>query len=75
MTYENDKDGKEVVVVSEYTVYVHRCPKCGISFSVMAMFLEDEEEYGKDCWSSMDQTPNYCYMCGSVMDGDVLIGD
>jgi hypothetical protein len=75
MAYNNDKDGKEVTVVSEYVVYVHKCPKCGITFSVTHMYLEDEDEYEKDYWSSLSQTPNYCYMCGSVMGGDVLMGD
>lgn len=65
MTYEGEKDGRKVVVVQEFAVFAHRCSKCGMAFSVMALFLEDETE---DMWSMVDQTPNYCYMCGAVME-------
>ena len=71
MSYEGEKDGKEVVVVHERVVSVHKCPKCGTSFSVFALFLKDEDEYGNDCWEELPQTPNYCYMCGACMDSGV----
>ena len=65
MSYEGEKDGRKVVAVHEFAVFAHRCLKCGMAFSVMALFLEDEAE---DRWSAMDQTPNYCYMCGAEME-------
>lgn len=68
MAYENDNEGKEVVVVHEFSVHVHECLKCGLTFSVMAMFLRNEDEYGVDSWSLIPQTPKYCYMCGALME-------
>ena len=69
MAYEGDKIGREVAVVNEYSVSVHKCPKCGMTFEVTAMILEHEENYGDDYWTTIQQIPNYCYMCGAEMDG------
>ena len=67
MTYEEEYDGKKVVVMHEYAVYVHECPECGIVFCVTAMFSQDEDDCGKDSWSGMSQIPKFCYMCGASM--------
>ena len=70
MAFSNNENGKEVILVQEFNVHIHECHKCGIVFSVMAMFLEDENNGDTEYWSSMSQTPKYCYMCGSLMNGD-----
>lgn len=71
MAYDKEIEGKKVVVVDEYAVYVHKCPVCGMTFSVVAMILNDEDDYCTEQWSAYPQNPNYCYMCGALIGEDV----